>query len=337
MSPTQLLVPTLTQMLRAQSAWLDKAVSHRQAAGDAPDAVLALKLAPDMYPLAAQVRFSCFQAMEPVYRLRGEPLPAALLALREAGWHADAQPGTLSDAQGILSGTIAFLGELAPDALDGGAALPIALELPNGIAFDMTRWAQLAGAQDPYAEASAQQVEAMGRDEDLALIEAASGANAIVHDITGNSGANAKLNYDNVVDGKMKWGDEQEDIALMAVHSKTFSNLLKLKDTGGRPLVTDVVGTTLQKFVNIPLIVSDRLAVDMTPDPEDPSTWIYDSLILKKNALVYWYAGQPQTKVQIDALKDSEVAATNWYWVAYCYKNMPGKTKSGAIKIRHKN
>ncbi|WP_034177651.1 DUF1993 family protein, partial [Burkholderia ambifaria] len=75
MSPTQLLVPTLTQMLRAQSAWLDKAVAHRQAVGDAPDAVLTLKLAPDMYPLAAQVRFSCFQAMEPVYRLRGEPLP----------------------------------------------------------------------------------------------------------------------------------------------------------------------------------------------------------------------------------------------------------------------
>ncbi|KUY54216.1 MULTISPECIES: DUF1993 family protein [unclassified Burkholderia] len=138
MSPTQLLVPTFTQMLRAQSAWLDKAAAHRQAEGNAPDALLTLKLAPDMYPLAAQVRFSCFQAMEPVYRLRGEPLPDALLALREAGWHADAQPGTLSDAQGIVAGTISFLGELAPDALDGGAALPIALELPNGTAFDMT-------------------------------------------------------------------------------------------------------------------------------------------------------------------------------------------------------
>lgn len=141
MSLTQLLVPTFTQMLRAQSAWLDKAVAHRQAAGDAPDApdaLLMLKLAPDMYPLAAQVRFSCFQAMEPVHRLRGEPLPDALLALREAGWQADAQPGTLSDAQGILSGTIGFLGELAPDALDQGATRSIALDLPNGIAFDMT-------------------------------------------------------------------------------------------------------------------------------------------------------------------------------------------------------
>ncbi|HDR9157771.1 hypothetical protein WI93_23165 [Burkholderia vietnamiensis] len=138
MSLTQLLVPTFTQMLRAQSAWLDKALAQRQAAGDADDALLTLKLAPDMYPLAAQVRFSCFQAMEPAYRLRGEALPDALLALREAGWQADAQPGTLSDAQGIVAGTIAFLGELAPDALDGGAARPISLQLPNGTAFDMT-------------------------------------------------------------------------------------------------------------------------------------------------------------------------------------------------------
>ncbi|WP_074802727.1 DUF1993 domain-containing protein [Burkholderia orbicola] len=137
-SPTQLLVPTYTQMLRAQSAWLDKAVAHRQAAGDEPDAAMTLRLAPDMYPLAAQVRFSCFQAMEPVYRLRGEPLPAALLALREAGWNADAQPGSPADAQAIIAGTLTFLGELAPDALDGAAARPIALELPNGIAFDMT-------------------------------------------------------------------------------------------------------------------------------------------------------------------------------------------------------
>ncbi|PRH45325.1 DUF1993 domain-containing protein [Burkholderia multivorans] len=137
-SPTQLLVPTFSQLLRAQSAWLDKAAGHWRAAGDDPDALMTLKLAPDMYPLAAQVRFSCFQAMEPVHRLRGEPLPEPLLALRQAGWHADAQPGSLGDAQGILAGTLAFLGELAPDALDGGAALPIALELPNGTAFDMT-------------------------------------------------------------------------------------------------------------------------------------------------------------------------------------------------------
>ncbi|WP_239666565.1 DUF1993 family protein, partial [Burkholderia multivorans] len=66
-SPTQLLVPTFSQLLRAQSAWLDKAAGHWRAAGDDPDALMTLKLAPDMYPLAAQVRFSCFQAMEPVH------------------------------------------------------------------------------------------------------------------------------------------------------------------------------------------------------------------------------------------------------------------------------
>ncbi|MGS0894239.1 DUF1993 domain-containing protein [Burkholderia stagnalis] len=138
MSPTQLLVPTFIQLLRAQSAWLDKAAAHRQAAGGEPDTLLTLRLAADMYPLAAQVRFSCFQAMEPVHRLRGEPLPDTLLALRQAGWQADAQPGSLSDAQAALAGALAFLGELAPDALDGGAASTLSLDLPNGVVFDMT-------------------------------------------------------------------------------------------------------------------------------------------------------------------------------------------------------
>ncbi|MBF5010368.1 DUF1993 domain-containing protein [Burkholderia pseudomultivorans] len=138
MSPTRLLVPTFTQLLRAQSAWLDKAAAHRQAAGGEPDALLTLRLAPDMYPLAAQVRFTCFQALEPVHRLRGEALPDALLALREAGWHADERPGTLREAQQNLAGALALLDGLAPDALDGGAALPVSLALPNGIVFDMT-------------------------------------------------------------------------------------------------------------------------------------------------------------------------------------------------------
>lgn len=52
-----------------------------------------------MYPLAAQFRFAAFQAQEVVCRLRGEP---------------------------------------EPDAPDAGAGLAIALELPDGLAFDLT-------------------------------------------------------------------------------------------------------------------------------------------------------------------------------------------------------
>jgi hypothetical protein len=138
MSLTSLLVPSFTQMLRALSAWLDKAAAHEQASGGELDALLSLRLAADMYPLAAQVRFACFQAQEPAHRLRGEPLPESLEDLRREGWNADAQPGSLRGAHARIADTISFLSRLEPSALDEGAELPIALELPNGMIFDMT-------------------------------------------------------------------------------------------------------------------------------------------------------------------------------------------------------
>ncbi|KVZ42410.1 DUF1993 family protein [Burkholderia ubonensis] len=138
MSLTQLLVPTFTQFLRGLSSWLDKAAAHRQAIDAEPDALLSERLAADMYPLAAQIRFACFQALEPVCRLRGEPLPEALLAVRQEGWNANAQPGTWADAKARIDDALALLDGLSPTALDQGGTLPIALELPNGAVFDMT-------------------------------------------------------------------------------------------------------------------------------------------------------------------------------------------------------
>ncbi|KVN92159.1 DUF1993 family protein [Burkholderia ubonensis] len=138
MSLTELLVPTFTQFLRGLSSWLDKAAGHRQAIDAEPDALLSERLAEDMYPLAAQIRFACFQALEPVCRLRGEPLPDALLAVRQEGWNANAQPGTWSDAKARIDDALATLDSLPPNALDQGGTLSIALELPNGAVFDMT-------------------------------------------------------------------------------------------------------------------------------------------------------------------------------------------------------
>ncbi|QSN64253.1 DUF1993 family protein [Caballeronia sp. M1242] len=138
MSLTRLLVPSFTQMLRALSTWLEKAAAHERASCGDSDALVSLRLAADMYPLASQVRFACFQALEPAYRLRGEALPEALGKLQREGWNADAQPGSLQDAQARIADTISFLSTLASDALDEGATLPIALKLPDGIVFDMT-------------------------------------------------------------------------------------------------------------------------------------------------------------------------------------------------------
>jgi len=138
MSLTDLLLPTFTRMLRAMSAWLDKAGAHAEARGQAVDALLSLRLAPDMYPLAAQIRFPCFQAQEAIYRLTGQCVPEGLEEVRREGWNAGEHPGTMADAKARIADAVSLLSEGAAGGLDEGADRSIALELPNGMIFDMT-------------------------------------------------------------------------------------------------------------------------------------------------------------------------------------------------------
>ena len=70
MKLTDLLTPTYIQMLNALSGWLDKAAG--QIGADKGEKLLAARLAPDMFPLSTQVRFACVQALEGMYRLRGQ-------------------------------------------------------------------------------------------------------------------------------------------------------------------------------------------------------------------------------------------------------------------------
>lgn len=134
MSPTNLLVPTYKQMLQALAAWLDKADRH----GVDDRALLSARLAPDMFGLSTQVRFSCLQAYEGVARLCGEPFPQIWHLLLEEGLNAGDRPGSRADAQERIGETLAFLKSLGPDALDAGANRAIAIELPDGKVFDMT-------------------------------------------------------------------------------------------------------------------------------------------------------------------------------------------------------
>ena len=149
MSLTSFVVPSFTQMLRSLSAWLDKAAAHEAASGADRDALLSLRLATDMYPLAAQVRFACFQAQDAVHRLRGEAVPEALKEVQREGWNAGERPGSLADAQKRIADAIGFLSKVEPNALDEAAKLPIALELPNGMVFDMTGEQYARGCSPP--------------------------------------------------------------------------------------------------------------------------------------------------------------------------------------------
>ena len=129
MTLTSLVVPTFKQMLNTMSGWLDKAQGMP---GDEAEGLLLARLAPDMFPLATQVRFACVQAWEAVCRLKGEDLPASINTLLDEGRNAGKHPGTIADAQTRISETIAMLDRLAPDALDAVPDQTIVHALPNG-------------------------------------------------------------------------------------------------------------------------------------------------------------------------------------------------------------
>lgn len=243
-------------------------------------------------------------------------------------------PGGLRGGDTVKVPYFGVLGELE-DVAEGTPLTPTALTMTSetatvqhsGKAFEITEWAQLAAAYaDPYAEAARQLREAVTRRIDKALIDAAV-TTTLVKDVY-SAVSPRTLDYDVVIDAKLLWGDEQSDIALLVVHSKVFGDLLRLKDTTGRPLVNaDATGADLPRFAGIPVRVSDRLPVSADDPPK------YTSLIVKRGALAAWYGGEPEVQTDRDILVDSRIAAVHVYWVAHRYSRMPGSTRTGVVKI----
>jgi uncharacterized protein len=133
---TALLVHSLSNQLNAVSGWLDKAEAFAAARGERPDALLSLRLAPDMFPLTTQLRFLAFQAQEPVYRLRGEAVPEAVLQVRQEGRDGGERPGSWEQARARIAE--AAFAAVGPDEFDAATDRPLAHDLPTGMTFDMT-------------------------------------------------------------------------------------------------------------------------------------------------------------------------------------------------------
>jgi hypothetical protein len=132
----ELLIPTYLQMLGALSAWLAKA--EAQMPGGEADALMAARLAPDMFPLSTQVRFACVQAHEGVSRLRGQPLPDSLAVLLDEGRNASERPGSIMDARARIDETLRAVEAARTSMPDIDPATPIEHALPQGMVFDFT-------------------------------------------------------------------------------------------------------------------------------------------------------------------------------------------------------
>jgi hypothetical protein len=138
MQLTALLVTTLSNQLDAVAGWLDKAETFARDRGEDPSALLALRLAPDMFPLTTQLRFLAFQAQEPIYRLRGEAVPDAVLEVRQEGRDGGENPGSWAAARARIGEAARLLATVGPQELDDAVGRPLAHELPTGMIFDMT-------------------------------------------------------------------------------------------------------------------------------------------------------------------------------------------------------
>ena len=135
----------------------------------------------------------------------------------------------------------------------------------DSLGFSVSRWAQgnakvNSAVGDPYVESARQIMGAAERAMDKRIISAASASGVYQKDVFSNVTPKT-MDWDLCVDAKFDgWGDEQSDIAAILCHSMTHKDLMKLKDSTGRPLLlsSQAEGGPLDRFCGVPVVVSDR-------------------------------------------------------------------------------
>lgn len=166
------------------------------------------------------------------------------------------------------------LGEFVSNA-DGSSVTPSKLQqlfeqatvARHSLAAEISRWAQGVGAinpnvGDPYEEASSQIMAAATRAMDGIMVTEFA-TTPLVLDVY-SATTPVYLDWDLVQDATTLWGDEQDSIVGMALHSQSRADVAKLKDSQGRPLllVDQTQGQqSVTKFGGVPLVLSDRVSL----------------------------------------------------------------------------
>lgn len=133
----EMTVPAYRNGLRALSAQLDKALAWGAGNGVGELQLIVARLAPDMFPLAAQIRSSCLQALQPPTRLGATGAPTLTDDATD-----------FAGLQAQIASTLAWLDTVDAATMDADPARLVSFDLPNGMVFDMTArvyvrdWAQ---------------------------------------------------------------------------------------------------------------------------------------------------------------------------------------------------
>lgn len=137
----------------------------------------------------------------------------------------------------------------------------------DSLFFEVSQWAQgnalvNPAVGNPYEEAARQAEASASRAMDKRIITAASAAGAPAKDYYSSSSPRT-LDWDMLVDSMFElWGDEQDEIAGIITHSQGKKDILKLKDSTGRPLLLESQREgDVDIFCGLPLIVSDRVTI----------------------------------------------------------------------------
>ena len=105
-------MPVFRTMLRNLQHFLALAEADAQRRGYATEALMQARLAPDMLPLAGQIRYACISAKGGAAKLAGVAAPA----------YDPNDDATLAQAQARLVDTLAWLDALPPTGFDGADA-----------------------------------------------------------------------------------------------------------------------------------------------------------------------------------------------------------------------
>lgn len=226
--------------------------------------------------------------------------------------------GALPDAQFLAEGIAGTPASASPDS-----ETATVVRAYNGLT--MTKWAEYQAAYaKPYEAYASQLAETIARAQEQKLVDAAT---ASLPAMTYTVPASGTISFAAVQAAKAKWGDEQDPIALMLMHSKVWFDLANMTDSTGRPLTFEGVdkdGNAIKQFAGCPVECSDFMPV---------SSGNYTTVLLKAGSLLLWEQAQPRVATVDDIHKDRTEAAINAYFVAARYKCLPARSLGGVALI----
>jgi uncharacterized protein len=124
MKEQTLAIDTFVPALRTLAGVLDKAADHAREKGTDPEALLKERLAPDMFPLSAQIQIACYHAKDGSARATGQEPPKI-----------DVKELTFDQHKALIANTVDALQAINTAAFAEAANRKVELSLSGGRVF----------------------------------------------------------------------------------------------------------------------------------------------------------------------------------------------------------